>query len=77
MTSAAVRRAEALGRKLAREHSENIGRMFTHNRHQKKCRLCETMKVLATFPKRASNKDGYDTRCRDCVNAYRRTLRKR
>lgn len=36
------------------------------------CRLCNIEKDLSEFYKRNQHKDGFDTRCKDCVNEYAR-----
>jgi hypothetical protein len=40
----------------------------------KKCRQCQLEKELDQFNKRTSNRDGYDNKCRECVNIYMRNL---
>lgn len=34
------------------------------------CRLCGEEKPISDFPKHNQYLDGYDTRCKCCVNAY-------
>lgn len=39
------------------------------------CRICGEEKPISDFPKNNNYADGYDNRCKVCVNAYQRALR--
>ena len=39
---------------------------------KKKCTRCKKEKFLSEFNKRASSKDGYDFRCRECAKKFKR-----
>lgn len=43
----------------------------------KKCRECQLEKELDQFNKRASNRDGYDNKCKECIKIYIRNLNSR
>lgn len=36
------------------------------------CRVCGTEKLISEFGKNSQYKDGLDSRCKDCRNAYAR-----
>lgn len=37
------------------------------------CRICGEEKPITDFAKHPQYKDGYDTRCKCCINAHRKT----
>ena len=39
------------------------------------CRICGQEKPLSEFPKNSQCKDGFDTRCKCCANAYTKANR--
>lgn len=41
------------------------------------CRICGEEKPIDAFSKNNQYKDGYDTRCKTCMNAYQQTLREK
>lgn len=40
------------------------------------CRLCKKTKPIGMMRKRKDNKDGYDSRCKECVKAYSKAYHK-
>jgi superfamily II helicase len=41
------------------------------------CRICVEEKPITDFAKNNQYKDGYDTRCKACVTAYHKTLKRK
>ena len=57
--------------------SEKILKNDTNNNQIKKCKKCNTEKSIDNFSKHKTTADGYDNRCKDCMNTMKKKIKEK
>lgn len=63
-------------RKYYHAHKKLVGRPKKKEPKSKKCTKCKALKTIDQYYTRKDNKDGYQTKCKDCWNEYHRVKAK-